>query len=432
MTALPRQALYTIQTISSLDLPVKRNFFCIFCIFIVFLFFFFQDVRAEDIAIGMSAAFKGPTGGLGTELYRGSMAYIEYVNSRGGINGKKIKIRAYDDGYNPVPAIENTITLIEKDKVFLLFDYVGTPTVTRVLPILKRYNDRYVFLFFPFTGAQPHRQPPYEDFVFNLRASYHQETGGLVNHLLSIGRKKIAVFYQADAYGRSGWSGVSMTLAKYGLKIVGEATYKRGTKYAESMEQQVEILMNSGANAVISVGAYAPCAAFIRDARNAGWNVPIANVSFVGSEFLIDLLLKTGRENGKDYTLNLINSQVVPSYEDKSLRAVRQYRELMDKYNPAPPQGLAEKGYRPLRYSFVSFEGFLNAKLLIEIFKKMDGSPDKSRIKRVVENIKNLDLGVGAKVSFSPDKHQGLDRVYYTTYEKGRFIPVKDWDRWRK
>jgi branched-chain amino acid transport system substrate-binding protein len=432
MTVLPRQVLYTIQTISSLHPPVKRNFFCIFYIFIFLLFLPFQDVRAEDIGIGMSAAFKGPTGGLGTELYRGSMAYIEYINSRGGINGKKIKIRAYDDGYNPIPAIENTITLIEKDKVFLLFDYVGTPTVTRVLPILKRYNERYVFLFFPFTGAQPQRQPPYEDFVFNLRASYHQETGGLVNHLLSIGRKKIAVFYQADAYGRGGWSGVSMTLAKYGLKIVGEATYKRGTKYAESMGQQVEILMNSGADAVISVGAYAPCAAFIRDARNAGWNVPIANVSFVGSEFLIDLLLKTGIENGKDYTLNLINSQVVPSYEDKSLRAVRQYRELMDKYNPAPPQGLTEKGYRPLRYSFVSFEGFLNAKLLIEIFKKMDGNPDKSRIKRVVENIKNLDIGVDAKVSFSPDKHQGLDRVYYTTYEKGRFIPVKNWDRWRK
>ena len=86
----------------------------------------------------MSAAFKGPTGGLGTELYRGSMAYLDYINSLGGVHGKKIRIQAYDDGYNPIPAIENTIKLIEKDNVFLLFDYVGTPTVTRVLPIIKK------------------------------------------------------------------------------------------------------------------------------------------------------------------------------------------------------------------------------------------------------------------------------------------------------
>ena len=380
----------------------------------------------------MSAAFKGPTGGLGTELYRGSMAYIEHINNSGGINGKKIKIIAYDDGYNPVPAIENTIKLIETDKVFLLFGYVGTPTVTRVLPILKRYSDESVYLFFPFTGAQPHRQYPYDQFVFNLRASYHQETEGLVNHLVSIGRKKIAVFYQADAYGRSGWNGVRMTLAKYDLKIVGEATYKRGTKYSESLKKQVEILKKSNADAVISIGAYAACAAFIRDARDAEWNIPIANVSFVGSEFLISLLLNTGKEKKRDYTFNLINSQVVPSYEDTSLKAVKQYRELMDKYHPLAPQGLAEAGYKPLRYSFVSFEGFLNAKLLAEIIKRMGNAPLKSHIKGVVENIRNLDIGIDAKVSFGPNKHQGLDKVYYTTYENGRFVPVKDWNRWRK
>jgi branched-chain amino acid transport system substrate-binding protein len=408
-----------------------RLFFVLF-ISLSFFFIFFPYAEAADIEIGTSAAFKGAAGGLGTELYRGSMAYMEHINRLGGIHGKKIVIKAYDDGYNPIPCIENTIKLIEKDNVFLLFDYVGTPTVTRILPVLKRYDDRNIYLFFPFTGAQPHRQPPYDAFVFNLRSSYHQETEGLVNHLVAIGRKKIAVFYQADAYGRSGWNGVRMTLAKYGLKIAAEATYKRGTKYSESLSQQVQILRKSDADAVISVGAYAACAAFIRDARDAGWNVPIANVSFVGSEFLINLLLETGKEKRKDYTFNLINSQVVPSYEDKSLKAVREYRELMDKYHPDPPKGLNEPGYKPLKYSFVGFEGFLNAKLLVEILKRMGENPAKSHIKSVVEDIKNLDIGIDEKVSFGPNKHQGLNKVYYTTYENGRFVPVKDWNRWRR
>ena len=97
--------------------------------------------------------------------------------------------------------------LVEDDHVFLLFGYVGTPTVTRVLPLIRRYSDRPVYLFFPFTGAQPQRQPPYTECVFNLRASYQEETAGLVEPFLRIGRQRIAVFYQIDAYGRSGWDG---------------------------------------------------------------------------------------------------------------------------------------------------------------------------------------------------------------------------------
>ena len=155
---------------------------------------------------------------LGIELYRGSMAYLEPVNRRGGIHGKKIVIRADDDGYDPTPAIRNTIKLVDDDDVFLLVNYVGTPTVTRVLPLLKNYRKKHVYLFFPFTGAQPQRQPPYSDFVFNLRASYQNETEGLVDHFVRVGRTKIAIFYQADAYGRGGWEGVKDALGRHGLR----------------------------------------------------------------------------------------------------------------------------------------------------------------------------------------------------------------------
>ncbi|MGB9935491.1 MULTISPECIES: ABC transporter substrate-binding protein [Thermodesulfovibrio] len=392
----------------------------------------FAEQQNDSIVLGMSAAFKGPSRGLGIELYRGAMAYFEHINKNGGIYGKKIVIKAYDDGYNPSPTIKNTIKLVEEDKVFTLFNYVGTPTVTRILPILKSYSNRNIYLFFPFTGALPHRKPPYNEYVFNLRASYEQETGGLVENFIKIGRKKIGIFYQADAYGRSGWDGVRKTLAEYGSKIVAEATYKRGAKYSESFRKQVEILKNAGADAVISVGAYAACAGFIRDARDAGWDVPIANVSFTGSEFMINLLLEEEKKTGKKYTYNLINSQVVPSYEDMSLSAVRQYRTLMDNYNPMIPPEIMEKDYKPLKYSFVSFEGFLNAKVIVEVLKRLGKEPKRENIKKVVENIKNLDIGIDEKISFSSIKHQALDKVYYTTYKNNKFVPIKDWSEWKK
>jgi branched-chain amino acid transport system substrate-binding protein len=387
---------------------------------------------SQDIVLGMSAAFTGPSKGLGIELYRGSKAYFDHVNSKGGVHGRKVVIKAYDDGYNPLPAIENTIRLVENDKVFLLFNYVGTPTTTRCLPLLKRYRNQSILLFFPFTGAQPQRQQPYGEFTFNLRASYYQETAGLVDHFVEIGRKRVAVFYQIDAYGRNGWEGVRTALARHDLKMTGEATYRRGTTYAASMKQQVDVLRKTDPDAVISIGAYAACAAFIRDARDAGWDVPIANVSFVGSENLLSLLQETGETKGNDYTQNLINSQVVPSYHDLSMATINEYRRLMVRHKPLPPRELLKDDYQPLQHSFISLEGFLNAKVLVEILEKMGPPFERKRLKQAAESITDFDIGIGVPVSFSAERHQAIDRVYFTVVRNGRFEPLQDWKRWRR
>ncbi len=393
--------------------------------------------RADDrIVVGMSAAFTEPSRGLGIELYRGSMAWFDDVNARGGVHGRKIVLRAYDDQYNPAPAIKNTVRLIEKDDAFVLFDYVGTPTTTRILPLLKRHEDSSIYLFCPFTGAEPMRRPPYGDFVFNLRASYHDETAGLVNKFVGVGRTRIAVFYQIDAYGRGGWEGVRQALAAHHLRIAAEATYRRGARFDQSMREQVDILRGTDPNkepdAVICVGAYAACAAFVRDARDAGWDVPIANVSFVGSEILLNLLKKAGEASHKDYTHDLINSQVVPSPYRRDLPGVEKYRELMDKYRPDPPDQ-APSDYKPLDYSFVSLEGFLNARLLTEVLERLGPDPRRDHVREAAESIKDLDLGLGpdALVSFGPNRHQGTDRVYFTAVEDGRFMRLAD-DEWRK
>jgi ABC-type branched-subunit amino acid transport system substrate-binding protein len=300
-----------------------------------------------------------------------------------------------------------------------------------VLPLLKRYESRGPFLLFPFTGAEPHRQLPYKDFVFNLRASYLQETAGLVDNFIRIGRRRVAIFYQADAYGRSGWDGVRKALARHELRIVSEATYQRGAPYERPMAEQVEALHASGADAIIAVGAYAACAAFVRDVVNAGWDVPIANVSFVGSESLLELLLEEGRRSGRSYTKGLINSQVVPSYEDLTMPGVRAYRALMDKHRPAPPP-LVPTTSAMLPYSFVSFEGFLNARLLTEILKRADGRTDRESVSRAFQSVDNFDLGIDAPVSFRNGRTQGLDAVYYTHVREGRFVPLEDWKAWAR
>ncbi|MBI9078525.1 MAG: ABC transporter substrate-binding protein [Pseudodesulfovibrio sp.] len=400
---------------------------------ISFLMLQARSVKAEEtkeLAVGMSAAFTGANGELGIEFYRGFMAYIENLNAKGGVDGWTIKVLPANDGYNPGPCFHNTIQFIERDNVFALFSYVGTPTTTRILPLLQKFEDRNIFLLFPFTGAQPLRSQPFGKYVYNLRASYFDETGGLVDRLVEAGRTRIAVFYQSDAYGRTGWDGVRRALEKYELDVVGEATYRRGAPFEQDFSNEVRHLMRSEPEAIIVVGTYASQSAFIRDARNAGFESPVAGLSFADSDKMLEILTREGRRAGRNYTNNLINTQTVPCYEDTSLSAVRLYRELMDAYKGLPVS--SGEAYTPRRFSYVSFEGFLNGVLLGEVVKRMADAPSRDRIPEAFASIRDFDLGIGVPVEFGPGQHQGLRKVYYTTVINGHFQAIPDWERWRK
>lgn len=380
-----------------------------------------------EIVLGMSAAFSGPSRGLGIELYRGASAYFEHINRSGGVHGRPVVLKCYDDGYQPTLSVENTITLLLEDQVFALFGYVGTPTVTVALPVLKKFQHTQTYLFFPFTGAQPQREPPYGNFAFNLRASYRQETAGLVDNLMAIGKRRIAVFYQADDYGSSGLAGVQRAMLKHGEHIVAEATYQRGASFSSSMRSQVEMLKESAPDAVICIGSYAACAAFLRDAVDLGLPVPIANLSFVGSENLLKLISE-GTDESERYSRLLVNSQVVPSYEDRSIPAVTEYCELMERYAPLPPDGLLTEEYTPLSLSFVSLEGFLDAKLMVEILRRLGTDPDRSKLERGVFTINDFDLGIAERVTFGPTRRQGLQEIYYTVVESDGFVALTNWE----
>jgi ABC-type branched-subunit amino acid transport system substrate-binding protein len=193
---------------------------------------------ASGIKIGMSAAFTGTAAALGTELYRGAQAYYDEINDRGGIHGRPISVVVLDDRYEPLPCVMNTLRLVEEEAVFLLSGYVGTPTLTRALPFIMQYareHDEDLAVVGVYTGAQPQREPPYVHYVFNIRASYRQEMMGLVDQFWRAGAREFGVFYQIDAFGRSGTDGVARGLARRGATIAVEATYARGAKFEDDM-----------------------------------------------------------------------------------------------------------------------------------------------------------------------------------------------------
>lgn len=366
-----------------------------------------QSANLPPIIIGVSNVQSGPSSELGHKLVLGSQSYFDLVNSSGGIHGRKISILVKDDKYEPDPAVKNTNDLIENDKVFFLFDYVGTPTLTRTLPLLRYYQSDHIANVAPLSGADPQRLPPYSQFVFNIRASYHDETRTLVRYFHSKGYRKIGLLTQADAYGKSGELGANDALAAFGLTAVKVVTYRRNQPFETDMSPQVKLLRESGADAVIIVGVYGPSSAFIRDSRMSGWNIPIANLSFVGASTMLEKLIEASKDLGKDLTQNLVNSQVVPSPGDVRYPLVVEYRA----HTAAKDR------------TFTGLEGWLNAVVVTEALRRTKPNTSRLEFIRAMESLHGWDPGLGVKLEFSSTDHQGLKNVWLTKTENGHWLP---------
>ncbi len=262
-----------------------------------------------EIRVGQFAAQTGPAAELGKRMQLGIQAHFIAVNAAGGINGRKIALISKDDGYEPEKAAAAAKALIEEDKVFALIGSVGTPTTMAAVPAISAAG---IPLSGPFTGAQSLREP-FNRNIFHVRASYFDETERIVQHLTTIGVKKIAVFYQNDSYGKAGLEGVTRALAKRDLKPVAALTVERNS--VEVAASLAEIL-KANPEAVIQIGAYKACAALIKQARAKAYAGQFFNVSFVGSKALADEL--------GELTAGVSISQVTPFPYTASSAIVRE------------------------------------------------------------------------------------------------------------
>lgn len=352
-------------------------------------------VTGSEIKIGMANALTGPAAGLGTSIKQGSTVLFNKVNAQGGVNGRKINLISVDDGYEPATAALATERLVNEDKVFALFGYVGTPTAKAAIPIAIKGG---VPFFAPFTGAEFLRSPV-DKLVFNVRASYWNETEMQVTRLASdLGITKIAVFIQDDPYGVAGKEGVERALRKNGLKPVAEARYKRNT---EDVDAALAVLTAAKPEAVVMVGTYAASAALVKKANAAGFKPKFLSVSFVGTSNFI----KASGVDGE----NVYITQVMPSPDDVSLPIVRQYQADM-------------KAAGITAFDYTSLEGYVNATIFVEALKASGADLTRQGLLTALEKMTSNHGGLD--VAFSPTDHQGHKKVYLTKVKNGKAVSV--------
>jgi branched-chain amino acid transport system substrate-binding protein len=358
-----------------------------------------EGVTADTILFGQSAPLEGPASALGRGMRLGILAAFDSANRAGGIHARMLKLISRDDAYEPDRSILQTRKLIDEDKVFALIGAVGTPTSKAAQPIAAAANVPFIG---PFTGAAFLRDPKLTN-VINVRASYDAETEAWIKHLTEdLKIKKIAIFYQDDAFGRSGLDGVKAAMAKRGIELAGEATYERNTV---AVKTALLTLKRDEPEAVVMVGAYTPCAEFIKLARKIGFNPVFVNISFVGASAL-------AKELGTDGQ-GVIVSQVVPFPWDVSLPVVADYQAALKAEDPQA------------QVDFVSLEGYLVGRLAMVALEKTGADLSREGLLATIRSSGRFSIG-GLVMNFGPDKNDGLDEVFMTVIQAdGSFKPVQ-------
>lgn len=348
-----------------------------------------DGVSADKILFGQVAALSGPAQALGQGMREGLVAAFEEANRAGGIGGRKLALKSVDDGYEPEKTIEATKKIITEDKVFALVGSVGTPTSKAGQPIASAAKIPFIG---PFTGAEFLRDP-YNRYVVNIRSSYFQETEAWIEHLTKdLGITKIAILYQDDAFGLAGLEGVNRAMAKRHMALVASGSFRRNT---EAVKSALLDIMKAAPEAVVTVGPYKPVAKFIKLARQVNLNAVFVAISFVGSDALAKELAGEGA--------GVIVSQVVPFPGDKSLPLVASYQAAI---------AALDIKTKP---SFVSLEGYLVGRLVVETLKRVPGEPTREDFLDAIAKAP-FDLG-GVTLSYGPTKNQGSDQVYFTVLQ---------------
>jgi ABC-type branched-subunit amino acid transport system substrate-binding protein len=368
-----------------------------------------RGVSDKEILFGQAAALTGPTRELGRQMKIGIEMAFNLANEAGGVNGRQLRLVSLDDGYEPARTATAMQELWDKHQVFGIVGNVGTPPATVSVP----FSLEHKMLFYgAFTGAGLLRRDPPDRYVFNFRASYAEETAAAVRYLVKVRRlrpEQIAVFAQQDAYGDSGYAGV--TKAIRALRNVDapvlRLNYKRNT--VDVNDAVLRLREHPiGIKAIVMVPAYRAAAAFINRVRDLYPQMIFTSVSFVGSTALADELNLLGPR----YAAGVIVTQVVPPVESYST-AILKYKAALKKYFP---------GENP---DYVSLEGYLSANVLIEALRRAGTQLDTEKLVDTLEGIKNLDLGIGTPISFGMTEHQGSHKVWGTQLDDtGHYQPL--------
>lgn len=354
-----------------------------------------RGVIDDRITLGMVASFTGSNKERGRAMKVGWDVAIAEVNEARGIHGRKLRLLTLDDGYDPARTGSAMKDIVETQGAFAIVGNVGTATAAVAAPYAA---ERDAVFFGALSGADLLRKTPPARHVFNFRAGLAAEGAAAVRYLVDVRRvdpRRIATLEQEDDFGASGRRGAVKQLASYGVAEGGvlKLGYPRNT--ADVREAIAELKERAaGVDAVVMVATYKPAATFVRKAKDAGLHLFFTTVSADSNGLAEELVL-----SGKRYTEDVLLTQVVPVPTSPASTLIR-YRQALEKHAPGEKPGST------------SLEAWIGAQIFVEALRRAGRDLNSAKLVSALESIRELDLGIGASISFGPEDHQGCEVVW--------------------
>ncbi len=340
------------------------------------------------IRIGMSAPFSGNAAQLGEQFRHGANLVFDQQNRSGGIAGRKIELISADDGYEPLRTVNNTRQFVQNSQVFALFGYIGTPTTSAILPLLRKHQLPFIGAF---TGADILRQPQ-DQFIFNFRASYREEAAIQSRYLIdTLGLKKIALLIQADEFGATLEQQFLEQLQQRKIKPVAIVRFQRNSL---DIAHAVSTLITAQPQLVLTAGTYQPLARAIHTGQQQGFHPVYSIVSFSGVQQLQQQLAAP---------YQVYASMVLPDPADKKSQLVNAYQQALAAQSMQQP-------------SDVGLEGFAAATILVQALQQCSRRLTKTCLLQQLPKQQLYDFSL----SYSATTHQASHQIFmYRLTPKG-------------
>lgn len=365
-------------------------------------------VTDTEIRIGNIMPYTGPLAAFAS-IGRAEAAYFDMINERGGINGRKIRFISRDDSSSPRTAVEHTRELVEQERVHLMFGSFGTPSNLAARTYL---NERNIPQLFVASGDEEWAHPKRFPWTMGWQPTFHSEGRIYANYIQSsYPSRKIAVLWQNDQFGRDLFRGLQEGLGITANMIVADIAIDADM----SIDAQVDILKNSGAEVLVLNCAPPISARAIRRAAELGWHPVVVLVNAAAS--IANALRPAGLQN----SVGVISTSFLKDASDTTWRedpAIKQWLAFMDKYFP---DGDREDSY--------AMFGYAAAETLVQVLTQCGDDLSRENIMRQAASLRNFQSAMvlpGIAINTGPADFHPIEQMRLVQFDGNAWQPIGD------
>ncbi len=360
-----------------------------------------QGITDTEIKVGLTGPQSGPVAEY-DKIRKGVQAYINYINDNGGVNGRKIKLIAYDDQYQPAKALQSMQKLINQDKVFALLYPIGTANIGATLPLIEKSGIPVISLG---TGAKKFVNPPIKN-IFGGTFNYEVESKIFLDYAVNkLHAKKIAIAYQNDDFGKQGLEAAHDSIGQYnGVSIIKEVPFLATDKEFSAQAKQ---LKEAQPDVIIMNSTPAPAAGLRKELYKIGASKIPFIVSMTGGDDVNQFNLA-----GKEAWTGVISSADLLHYDQLSDSKVEKYKEYVTKdYGKDALGPLSQKAWSA-------------GQIFVEGLNRAGDDLTWDNYINKLNTFDNWTESFYTSINYSPEHHYGNTTLYMTEAKDGKIEPI--------